>query len=199
MHEVAFHARKPSGDAVYASCVPNPRCLMLRSFISALPALLPLLGVVSADDKKASDKPFDEAAFVAKAASGGMLEVELGKTAIATAKGGDVRNFGKQMVEDHTKVNEELKALAASTGLTVPAKMNEEHQKHFDKLSKMTGEEFDRAYVKHMVEDHEGDVAEFTRAGKEAKSPAVRDFATKTLPVLEKHLEMIKKIAAASK
>lgn len=165
----------------------------MRALIMIPAVLLVTLGT-RADDKK-GDQPFDDATFVKKAASGGMLEVELGKVAAKQAKRDDVKKFGEQMVADHTKANEELKAAAKAAGLEVPTKLGDEHAKHFDMFANYKGTDFDRDYAKHMVKDHEEDVALFTRASKEAKSKDIKDFATKTLPTLQKHLEMAKKIS----
>jgi len=158
---------------------------------------------VGAEDKKDApkkdDKAFSDAEFVKKAAIGGMHEVELGKVAAAQGKSEAVKKFGQKMVDDHSKANDELKAAAKKANLEVPAKLDDEHQKHIDKLKAMKGDEFDKAYIKHMVEDHEEDVAEFTRASKEAKDAGVKEFATKTLPVVQGHLDMIKKMDKGGK
>jgi len=154
-----------------------------------------LLGA-RADDKKPDDKKgsLDDATFVMKAGIGGMHEVELGKIASAKAKSSDVKAFGARMVKDHSKANEELKAAAKSAGLEVPAKLDEKHQKHIDMFKDYKGADFDKDYVKHMVKDHEEDVALFTRASKELKNKELKDFATKTLPVIQEHLDMVKKL-----
>jgi putative membrane protein len=128
-----------------------------------------------------------------------MLEVELGKLASSMAKTEEVKKFGQKMVDDHGKANEQLKAAAKKAGLTVSEKMTEEHQKMVDKFKAMKGEGFDREYVQEMVKDHEKDVREFTRASKEAKDPAIKEFASKTLPVIEGHMEMLKKMQDRSK
>jgi len=147
---------------------------------------------VSADEKKGKNdqKPWDDAEFVKMAASGGMLEVDLGKLAKDKATDADVRKFGERMVTDHTKANKELVDVAKSAGFTVPTKLLAEHQKHLDMLKK--DKNFDRDYMKHMVEDHEEDVSLFDRATKEAKSADLKAFATKTLPTLKEHLQMAK-------
>jgi len=165
---------------------------MLRSIYAFSPLALLLLPLGTLGDDK---KPFDDAEFVKMAASGGMHEVELGKVAADKAKDPAVKEFGQKMVTDHGKVNEELKKMAKEFGFAVPDKMLEEHQKEFDRFKNLTGDQFDREYVKHMIKDHEEDVAEFTRASKEAKSPAVKAFALKTLPVIQEHLEAVKKLS----
>lgn len=163
------------------------------------------VGAVADDKSKADDKTkkddtaFSDAEFVKKAAIGGMHEVELGKIAAAQGQSEDVKKFGQKMADDHSKAYDELKAAAKKANLDVPSKLDDEHQKHIDKLKAMKGDEFDKAYIKHMVEDHEKDVAEFTRASKEAKDAGVKEFATKTLPVIKTHLDMIKKMDKGGK
>jgi len=153
-----------------------------------------LLGVTAGQDRKPDEKPFNDAEFVKMAASGGMHEVELGKLASTQAKDAEVKKFAEMMVTDHGKANEELKKAAKEAGLEVPDKMNEEHQKEFDKFKDYKGTNFDQDYMKHMLSDHEKDVAEFKRASKEAKNPQIKDFAAKTLPVVQAHLDAARKI-----
>jgi putative membrane protein len=150
--------------------------------------------LAGADDIKPGQKPFDDSTFVMEAASGGMFEVELGKIAESRAKNDDVRKFGQRMVDDHGKGNEQLKKAAMSAGITVPAKMNEKDQKNLDRFKNYTGENFDQDYVKDMISDHQHDIAEFTRASKEAKNPAIKEFAAKSLPLLKDHLAAAKKL-----
>jgi putative membrane protein len=142
-----------------------------------------------------SKKPFDDSTFVADAASGGLLEVELGKIAVSQAKTEEVKKFGQRMVDDHGKANEQLKKAAKSAGIHVPEKMNDKHQKDLDRFKNYKGENFDVDYMNAMVKDHEGDVAEFTRASKQAKDPGIKEFASKTLPTIQEHLEIAKKIS----
>ncbi len=168
---------------------------MLHAIQLLAAALLPgVFPIQAGEDTKPAQKPFDDAAFVMKAASGGMFEVELGKVAGMRAKNDDVKAFGQLMIDDHSKANEALRKAAKAAGLAVPEKMGDEDQKEFERFKNYKGESFDRDYVKCMIEDHEKDVAEFKRASKEAKNPMIKDFATKTLPVIEGHLEKAKKL-----
>jgi putative membrane protein len=153
-----------------------------------------LLGVGGGQERRADDKPFDDATFVKKAASDGMHEVELGKIAQTQAKNDDVKKFAETMVTDHTKANEELMKCAKDAGLDVPDKMMEEHQKEVDRFKDYKGTNFDQDYMKHMVDDHEKAVALFKQASKEAKNPKLKEFATKTLPVIQAHLDQARKI-----
>ncbi|QMU30103.1 DUF4142 domain-containing protein [Adhaeribacter radiodurans] len=133
--------------------------------------------------------------FMLKAASGGMMEVTLGKLAQEKASNADVKAFGQKMVEDHSKANAELKTLAASKNVTLPVELIAEHQKHVDAMSKMSGADFDKHYMTMMVEDHQKDISEFEEASKNEDAD-VKGFASKTLPVLKMHLEMAQKANA---
>lgn len=153
-----------------------------------------------ADNATASSSLTDEDnKFVMKAASGGLMEVELGKLAQAKASNAKVKEFGSMMVTDHSKANDELKALAQSKGITLPGTMTDEHQKHVKDLSEKTGTDFDEAYMKMMVNDHKDDVDNFEECSKDSKDADLKAFATKTLPVLQKHLAEAKTIKDAVK
>ena len=140
-----------------------------------------------------------DADFVEDAAVGGMSEVELGKMASTKAASADVKNFGQMMVTDHTKANDELKALATKKGWTLPAAVDSSHKSTADDLRNRVGADFDKAYVEEMVDDHETDVKAFEDKAKNATDPDLKAFAEKTLPTLRKHLDAIKAIQAKMK
>lgn len=129
--------------------------------------------------------------FVMDAASGGMAEVELGKLAADKATKDEVKKFGQRMADDHGKANDELKSLAQSKSITLPTATDAKHKATIDRLSKLSGEAFDRAYVQEMLKDHQKDVAAFRTESKSGKDPEVKAWAAKTLPTLEEHLKMV--------
>ena len=137
--------------------------------------------------------------FMYKAAQGGMAEVKMGEMAASKAKDPAVKQFGQRMVTDHSKANNDLKAVAAKENVSLPPDANTEQKETMDKLSKLSGADFDKEYVKTMVEDHEKDVADFQKQADFGTTADVKDFAAKTLPVLKTHLEMIKDIQAKMK
>jgi putative membrane protein len=137
-------------------------------------------GTLSSDDRE----------FLTKAAQGGLTEVELGRIAAQKAQSPDVKRFGQRMVDDHSKVNTELKTLASAKGITLPAGMNAEGIEAQEKLSKLSGAAFDKEYMTLMLADHQKDVAEFEEEAKEADDPDVKAFAAKTLPTLQEHLQL---------
>jgi putative membrane protein len=99
------------------------------------------------------------------------------------------------MVTDHTAANQELMALAQAKNLTVPAEMNEHRQKMEEALARKQGDNFDREYMRHMVNDHEKAVQLFSKEAQDGKDPALKDFAAKTLPTLQEHLQMARDLA----
>ena len=129
--------------------------------------------------------------FVMKAAQGGMAEVKLGELAKEKGKSDEVKKFGEQMVTDHSKANEELKGVATQKGITLPEKLDASHTAAIEKMSKLEGDQFDKAYVADMLKDHKEDVAEFEQASKSLKDPEIKGFATNTLPTLKQHLEHV--------
>ena len=133
--------------------------------------------------------------FIKNAAEGGLAEVELGQLALQKASSREVKNFGRRMVDDHGKANDELKKIAASKGLGLPQKPGANNKATKDRLGKLSGQQFDNAYMAEMLKDHKQDVAEFRRERKTARDQDVRNFAVKTLPTLENHLKQAEKIA----
>ena len=136
----------------------------------------------------------DDAKFAVAAANGGMAEVELGQLAQQKAANARVKDFGAMMVTDHSKANDEMKALAKSKGIVLPAAIDTEEQKVKDDLSAKTGADFDKAYVSNMIDDHKKDIKEFEDASKNCKDADLKAFAVKTLPTLKMHLDAIQKI-----
>jgi len=137
--------------------------------------------------------------FVEKAAVGGMAEVEMGKMAQQKGSSDQVKQFGSRMVEDHSKANDELKQIASSKGITLPTDLDAKHKSKMDKMQKLSGAQFDRAYMDDMVADHKQDVAEFKKQATSGKDSDLKSFAAKTLPTLEDHLKMAQSTDAAVK
>ncbi|HEX8687861.1 MAG TPA: DUF4142 domain-containing protein, partial [Pyrinomonadaceae bacterium] len=135
-----------------------------------------------------------DAKFAMMAAMGGMAEVEMGRLAAQKGASDEVRQFGQRMVDDHTKANAELMQLASGKGMTLPAAPDPKHAAEMRKLSALSGERFDREYVKMMVKYHKKDVGEFQREASRGADPDLKAFAARTLPTLQEHLRMIQRI-----
>ncbi len=150
-------------------------------------------GHESASTRGSANRLTGDNNFATKAAQGGMAEVQLGNLAKEHASSSDVKNFGQQMVDDHTKANDELKSIAAKKNITLPTDLSAKDQATYDRLSKLNGAEFDRAYMKDMVSDHRTDVAEFQHEADHGTDPDLKSFAGKTLPTLQHHLQLAEK------
>src|SRR6202451_3613018 len=130
--------------------------------------------------------------FAMKAAQGGMAEVKMGQLAVDKASNPDVKAFGQRMIDDHTKAGDKLKSICAAENMTPPTDLNAKDQAEYDRLSKMSGAEFDKAYMKGMVKDHEMDIKDFEKESKSGKDPQLKQFASDTLPTLQSHLQQAK-------
>jgi len=135
-------------------------------------------------------------AFAVKAARGGKAEVEMGKLAADMATKPEVKEFGKQMADDHTKANEDLNSAAGKVGLDLPKEMSSKQTAEYEKLKRLTGDAFDREYVRMMATDHAQDVNEFEKEIRSGKNDQIKGFASRTLPVIQGHLDKIKTIQA---
>ena len=137
--------------------------------------------------------------FLMDAAMGGLMEVQLGRWAVQYGTSPEVKQFGQRMIDDHSKANTELMQLASSKGVTLPTEMDEKHQRSVSKIARLKGAEFDRAYSKAMLGDHEKDVKEFEKQSTNATDADLKAFAGKTLPTLQEHLQMARALPGNTK
>jgi putative membrane protein len=144
---------------------------------------------------KTKEESTTDTSFITKANQGGMEEVELGKLASQKAIRADVKSFGQEMVTDHGKADVELRQLAENKKIDLPSTLDAAHRAEVDRLSRLSGKEFDRIYVRLMVKDHDHDVAGFKKGEKSVKDPDLQAWISKTLPTLEHHQSMIHKIS----
>ena len=137
----------------------------------------------------------DDKEFVSKAGMGGLAEVQMGNLALQNAQSAAVKAFAQRMVTDHSKANAELAQLATVKGLVLPTELGGDHKNALEHLQSLQGADFDKAYMQHMVSDHETDVSEFDKASTSATDADIKAWAGKTLPVLREHLALAKSTA----
>lgn len=166
------------------------RTLAFAGLFAAALALVP-------NSTRAEDDRFDDGKFVKYAASSGMLEVQLGQLAQKSAKTDAVRTLAALLAEEHARTNQELRDAAKEAGLALPEKLSESDQKILDRFRDYTGGEFDADFVAAIVEMHERSIGAFVKASTRAKNASIRNFATRTLPILQGHLEAARKVQAA--
>ena len=134
--------------------------------------------------------------FIMKAIDGGMAEVEVGKLAQQKASSDKVKEIGQMLVTDHSKAGAELQQIAAKKGVSLPDD-EKDNDKVMGKLASLSGEEFDREFLKRQYKHHEEDIRQFERAAEKSDDSDVKSFAATTLPTLEKHRDAIRQTAEA--
>jgi len=165
------------------------KALTIISIVAA--ALVALTGPAAAQVQLVSEQDRE---FVNKAATGGLAEVELGRIAAQRAARPSVRSFGERMVTDHGRGNAELATLARSKGIEVPTALEPSQQAMRDRLSGLSGNDFDRDYMSEMVRDHTEDIALFERAAETSTDPDLKAWATRSLPMLREHLALARQV-----
>ncbi|MFZ3374995.1 MAG: DUF4142 domain-containing protein [Chthoniobacterales bacterium] len=167
----------------------NKKIFLLAAVFTSLLAMS--VSSLRAAETKASS---GDSHFIGKAADANMTEIQLAKIALANGQKQDVKNFANRMITDHGKAGDELKPIAQEMNVPLPEKVSAEHQQTIDRLSKLKGEEFDKAYSSAMVDDHKKVVAMFENAESDVQNSDLKKFAEQTLPTLKEHLELAEKL-----
>jgi putative membrane protein len=149
------------------------------------------------DTNSANTKSSADENFAKKAAQGGMAEVKLGQLAEQKGSSPEVKNFGRRMVQDHSKANNQLKDVVSQENIPLPNELKKSDQATYDRLSKLSGDAFDREYARDMVKDHSKDVSEFQKEAKNGKDESIKNFAAQTLPTLQNHLDQARHMEQA--
>ncbi len=148
----------------------------------------------SSEAANSSTAPVSDKQFIADVAKGNRAEVELGRMVAAKAQDPDVKHFAQMMVKDHTKALNELEKLAHSKNVTLPNDLPDDAKSLEGKLANETGKQLEKDYMDSMVQDHQKDVKEFQEASQNVQDPDVKEWAGKTLPTLQKHLEIAQQV-----
>ena len=148
----------------------------------------------SSDSSAKGQPSAADTGFMTSLAQGGLAEVQAGKTATEKATDPAVKQFGQQMIQDHTKNNDELATLAQKSGITLPTTAGPQLATQQSKLDKAGGATFDSVYMKDQVQDHQKTVQLLEHEIHSGQDPAVRKFAQETLPVVKHHLDMAKEL-----
>lgn len=128
--------------------------------------------------------------FLEEAYMGSMAEVRLGRLAQDKASSQEVKDFGQRMVDDHTREIQQLSKIADDEGVKLPSQLDSKHRKTYDRLAKLSGAEFDRAYMKEMTSDHKKDVSKYEQAAKSAKDDELQQHAKEAVSTLREHEKM---------
>ncbi|MBC7556604.1 MAG: DUF4142 domain-containing protein [Chryseobacterium sp.] len=142
---------------------------------------------MSSNSSNTAMLPNQDKMFADAAAKGGMMEVMLGNIAETNASNQKVKDFGKMMVSDHSKANDELKSWAMNANYNLPTSLDADQQKMVDNLKMKMGADFDKAYTDLMVNDHKKVIEAFKKEAMNGTG-SLKTFASNTVPALEIHL-----------
>ena len=138
----------------------------------------------------------DDARYFERLAQANMAELETGKPAQSKAVSDEVKKYAAQMVQDHGKMLDEQKSMAAAKGITMPSAPVKSHQSDLKKLQEQSGQTFDRSYMTQMVKDH-GDTLKLVQdIADKARDPDLKAAGQKAVPEVRNHLEMAKRLAS---
>jgi putative membrane protein len=127
--------------------------------------------------------------FLKKAEEANIKERNLGRVMLEKSQNKDVKDYAQMLVDDHSKNLRDVVDLMNQKGMAQPKDLPEVKNEALDKLNAMSGPELDREFVIMMMDDHQKDVSEFRNEANTAQDKDVKDYATNTVPVLEKHLQ----------
>jgi putative membrane protein len=134
--------------------------------------------------------------FLVKAIEGNFLEVQMGELAQKNGQSPEVKSFGEMLQTDHSAANDKAMDAAKELGLKAPDAPTAAQKQAYEKMAKMTGAAFDKAFAQHMVADHKKDIAEYQTEAK--KQDAAGKYAADALPTLQKHLQTAESLRTAS-
>jgi putative membrane protein len=134
--------------------------------------------------------------FVMQAGQLGMMEVELGRLAVKRGSSAGVKQYGQEMVEEHTRANQELMQLAMQKKVELPAEMSTQNTALIDRLSGLSGKSFDTAYKQAMIDSHNQAIALFQAQSQQGQDPQLKAWAAQKLPNLQAHLKMVTEMLA---
>lgn len=136
----------------------------------------------------------DASKFLVKNYETGLFEIQLSQLAAANGLDTDVKNLAASLVAAHTAINAQISALCTAANFVLPGTINQGHQKDLDDISKLTGADFDKKYISIIVAGHEKSVSNYKDAYKDLAPGETKTFAGETLPKIEDHLAMAKKV-----
>ncbi len=133
--------------------------------------------------------------FVSKAMQGGLAQIQLGQLTLQKSDNQQVKQFAQRMIDDHTKLNDQMKPVAQQLGVSVPDQISKGDRKTIAKLQALSGSAYDQAYIKDMVKDHKQDLSAFQMEASSGQDQTVRDAANQGSKVIAQHLQLAQQLA----
>ncbi|WP_089128210.1 DUF4142 domain-containing protein [Tolypothrix sp. NIES-4075] len=134
--------------------------------------------------------------FITKAAQSDMTEIQTSKLALQKSRNKSVRDFAQQMIKQHTESSRELKPIAMSKKVMLPKDIGPENTALLTSLKKVSGSQFDQAYMQGQVQAHTNTLAEYQKYLDQGQDPQLKAFASKISPLVAQHLQMAQKMVA---
>lgn len=131
--------------------------------------------------------PYSDSDFAVNAADRNLLEIELGKISLTNSSNQEIKDFGQMMINDYTKANDELIALAKQKDIVLPPSPSQKNIKHIQDLIEKRGDNFDKHYLNLVISAHRNTINLFESAANNATDVDIKAFANNTLPILKKH------------
>ena len=170
-----------------------PAILTLAAVSTCVPAFAKTNPPAAAPDQASTAHQDTE--FLKKANQGSVDEIDLAQLALKKGASEDVKTFAQKMIDDHTKLIEDMKSFATEAGVSKPDHPDASTEAEKLKLDLLSGEKFDKAYIKQAVQDHHKDLLEFQTEAKTTGYPAFKDAVEKGEKVVREHLEMANQLA----
>ncbi len=162
--------------------------LALACAVTASPAF-------AADPQGRSNLSGQEKNFVMDAARSSMAEKELSDLAEQKARNESVKDLAREIKDEHTQAVDKLQQIASNKNVSLPSDVSRSDRTIIDRLQKLSGEEFDKEYMRQTVKEHQRDVENYRQQAKSAKDEDVKEYAQNTLPTLEQHLDRARQVS----
>jgi putative membrane protein len=146
----------------------------------------------------ATAEDVDDSNFLMEALQTDLAEIKMGELAAQRGTSMGVKEYGEKLQADHSKALQDTSALAKELGVTIPTEPTEEAQEHHAAISKLSGAEFDAAFVSQMIMGHEKAIAKFTEQTHANPNKEIAALATKRLPTLREHLAIAESLQATA-
>lgn len=183
-----------AGAMIFSACNGNTNSTSTTDSTNTMSSSDTSMNTMNNTDTSKATVDQNAVDFAQEAASGGMMEVQVGNLAQKDSKNKAIQEYGKMLVDDHTSANNDLKDIASKKNINLPTTVTSDQQDKIDKLSKETGSDFDKDFISMAIDDHQNDIDKFKKAGENITDQDLKDFIVKTLPTLQKHLDKAKEI-----
>ncbi len=142
-----------------------------------------------------SQASMQDKTFLKKATQGSNFEIQTAQLALQKSSSDDVKQFALQMIDDHTKLNEQMKPVASQAGVEPPTGLSKKDEKLYNQLKTMSGNAFDKMYIQTMVADHKEDLKEFKNEASNGQLPDEKSAASQGAQVVDMHLQKAQQLA----